>query len=133
MFYSNSTKGFYSFEIHGDKIPNDAVEISNEHYENLLLGQSNGKIIAVNDSGVPILVDYLPVSATKFENKSEAVRRLAETDWVNQPDVYDPANIPRLTNRDVFIAYRLQIRAIAVSPIDGNLDWPIQPTAVWSS
>lgn len=66
------------------------------------------------------------------DNKAAAERRLTATDWVNQPDVYDPANTPHLTNRDAFIAYRSQVRAILVSPVDGNLDWPEEPAALWS-
>ena len=68
---------------------------------------------------------------TASENKAEAERRLVATDWVNQPDVYDPANTPHLTNRNAFISYRSQIRAIAVNPVDGNLDWPTEPKAIW--
>lgn len=66
-------------------------------------------------------------------NKAEAERRLAATDWVNQPDVYDPAINPHLTNRDAFITYRAAVRSIAVNPVAGNLDWPAEPTASWSS
>lgn len=74
-----------------------------------------------------------PYINTADENKAEAQRRVAATDWVNQPDVYDPSNTPHLTNRDAFLAYRSQIRAIAVNPVEGNLDWPTEPTAVWST
>jgi hypothetical protein len=73
-----------------------------------------------------------PVS-TAEQNKAMAVARLAATDWVNEPDVYDPANTPHLTNRDAFLTYRAQVRVIAVTPVEGNLDWPTEPTAVWSS
>lgn len=66
-------------------------------------------------------------------NKVEASRRLDATDWVNQPDVYDPANTPHLTNRDAFLAYRLQVRSVAVNPAEGNIDWPTEPTTVWST
>jgi hypothetical protein len=76
---------------------------------------------------------YAPTPPPAAQNKAEAERRLAATDWVNQPDVYDPANTPHLTNRDAFIAYRSQVRAIAVNPVEGSLDWPMEPTAVWSS
>ena len=76
---------------------------------------------------------YDPPPIPASANKAEAERRLAATDWVNQPDVYDPANTPHLTNRDAFIAYRSQVRAIAVNPVDGNLDWPAEPVAAWSS
>lgn len=75
---------------------------------------------------------YVASITSAAQNKATAERRLAETDWVNQPDVYDPANTPHLTNRDAFIAYRSQIRSVAVSPVEGNLDWPTEPSAVWS-
>lgn len=76
---------------------------------------------------------YAPTPTLAAQNKAEAERLLTATDWVNQPDVYDPANTPHLTNRNAFIAYRSQVRAIAVNPVDGNLDWPTEPTAVWSN
>jgi len=65
-------------------------------------------------------------------NQQQAVSRLTATDWVNQPDVFDPANTPHLTNRDAFLSYRSQVRVVAVNPTDGNLSWPTEPTAVWS-
>lgn len=73
-----------------------------------------------------------PPPPTSEQNKAEATRRLAATDWVNQPDVYDPANTPHLTNRSDFLAYRLQVRGIAVMPPAGVLQWPTEPTAVWA-
>ena len=57
MFYSKTTGGFYTREIHGDNIPADAVEITVEKYQALLEGQSQGKIIAADANGYPILVD----------------------------------------------------------------------------
>ena len=73
-----------------------------------------------------------PAPPTADDNKNSAVSRLAATDWVNQPDVYDPSVNPHLANRDAFIAYRAAVRAVAVTPVAGNLDWPTEPTAVWS-
>jgi hypothetical protein len=60
MFYAASTLGFYSREIHGDKIPSDAVEITRDMYLELLDGQSKGKIISIGVSGLPLLVDPAP-------------------------------------------------------------------------
>lgn len=68
-----------------------------------------------------------------FENKLEAERRLAATDWVNQPDVYDPSNTPHLLNRDAFIAYRSALRAIAINPTAGEIVWPTEPSSEWST
>jgi hypothetical protein len=76
---------------------------------------------------------YVPPVATAGQNKTEAEKRLAATDWVNEPDVYDPASNPHLTNRSDFITYRDAIRPIAVYPVAGNLNWPTEPTAVWVS
>ncbi len=61
MFYSETTGGFYSTEIHGNNIPADAVEITLEQYQSLLDGQSGGKLIQADANGYPILVDPPPI------------------------------------------------------------------------
>lgn len=73
----------------------------------------------------------LPDVPTAEENKAKASSLLSETDWVNQPDVADPSNPPYLFNKAEFITYRSLLRVIAINPTDGDLDWPVQPTAVW--
>jgi len=67
------------------------------------------------------------------ENKYTAMGILASTDWVNQPDVTNPDINPHLLNHAEFITYRSQIRAIAINPTVGNLDWPVEPVTQWSS
>ena len=57
MFYSASKGGFYSREIHGDNMPEDVIDITDDEYAALLSGQSDGKTIAPDASGFPILVD----------------------------------------------------------------------------
>lgn len=57
MFYSKSTGGFYDTAIHGDNIPADAVEITNDLHAALLEGQSQGKIIVADENGFPVLAD----------------------------------------------------------------------------
>jgi len=71
---------------------------------------------------------YIPSAQ---ENKEKAENLLAESDWVNQPDVYDTNTIPHLLNRDEFLEYRSQLRMIAISPVDGILEWPSAVVAVW--
>ena len=75
--------------------------------------------------------DPEPVTSAS-QNKVTAIKRLAATDWVNEPDVYDPANTPHLLNRQEFLTYRAWVRNIAVNPVEGNLDWPTEPNAMWS-
>lgn len=57
MYYSGSTNGFYDLSIHGDSIPGDAVEITNDEHASLLQGQSEGKRIVADGEGHPVLAD----------------------------------------------------------------------------
>ena len=131
IFYSKTIRGFLDSRVY-ENIPADAVEISQTDYQALLDGQSSSKTISPNEQGYPVLIDAVPSVPTSDENKTEAQKRLVETDWVNQPDVYDPANTPHLMNRNSFVEYRVQIRSIAVNPVEGTLNWPTEPEAVWS-
>ena len=72
MYYSKSTKGFYSKEIHGNNIPNDCVEITLDEYKALINGQSNGQAISVNENGKPVLIEIETPELTYAElRKSE--------------------------------------------------------------
>lgn len=62
MYFSKSTGGFYTDDIHRDNIPSDAVEITTDMHATLLAGQAGGKHIVGDDNGGPILVD--PPAAT---------------------------------------------------------------------
>jgi len=73
-----------------------------------------------------------PPPASAERNKLMAIQLLAETDWVNQPDVIDPNVNPHLLNQADFIAYRAALRVIAINPQPGDLDWPVKPQEQWS-
>lgn len=72
MFYSKTTGGFYTREIHGDNIPADAVEITEAEHAALLEGQSKGKFIVADESGRPILQDPPPPTAEQVMSRLEA-------------------------------------------------------------
>ena len=72
---------------------------------------------------------YIP---TADENKTTAIELLKNTDWAELPSVSNPAESnPYLNNKDEFIAYRSQVRAIAVDPVAGNITWPVMPQGDW--
>lgn len=73
-----------------------------------------------------------PEPPTAEENKQTAMGLLSATDWVNQPDVRNPAVSPHLVNGAEFDTYRLQVRQIAVYPVAGDLTWPTLPTEIWA-
>lgn len=65
MLYSKATGGFYDRAIHGDNIPDDAVEITEEEHAALLAGQSAGKRIVADAEGRPVLADPPPPSLSE--------------------------------------------------------------------
>lgn len=72
MFYSKSTGGFYTPEIHGDNIPADAVEITEAEHAALIEGQGKGKRIVADESGRPILQDPPPPTAEQIMARLKA-------------------------------------------------------------
>ena len=72
-----------------------------------------------------------PPPPTTEENQSTAQGILSSTDWATISDVADPINSPYLANQDEFIAYRNEIRKIAVYPTAGDLVWATPPIEVW--
>lgn len=64
--------------------------------------------------------------------KNKASQLLYKTDWTTIADVADPTKSnPYLTNQAAFVAYRSQVRALAVTPVADPV-WPTEPTAQWS-
>lgn len=62
--------------------------------------------------------------------KQKASTLLYATDWTTIPDVADSANSPYLTNQAEFIAWRSQIRELAVNPVVDPV-FSTQPTPIW--
>lgn len=88
MFYSASTGGFYTTEIHGDKMPADVVEITKEEHAALLAGQSAGMSIVPVRGGLPVLQDPpAPTPEQIIESMREAIQ--AHMDAAAQGYGYD--------------------------------------------
>ena len=68
----------------------------------------------------------------KLDNKQKASELLQQTDWTSFADVGN-ANLsnPYLVNQSDFIAYRSQLRQIAVYPAYDSI-FPSKPDEVWS-
>lgn len=68
------------------------------------------------------------------QNKQQASSLLQQTDWTATIDISNPQySNPHLTNQDEFLAYRSQVRQIAVNPPTTAAIFPTQPTAIWSN
>lgn len=89
---------------------------------------------AFDADGNQVQYDLAAVDAQAGKSicKQQAVTILQQTDWTSIGDVGNPQmSNPYLVNQAAFIAYRSQIRALAVNPV-AFPDWPTQPTAQWS-
>lgn len=129
IFYSKQTRGFYNTNIN-KVIPEDAVEVSEQVYNELLDGQQMGVTIVADENGYPVLQE--PQAPTAEENKKTAISLLQKTDWTTAADIgnYQVSN-PYLENQSEFISYRNAVRQYALYPIDGNIDWPQMPEQNW--
>lgn len=128
-YWSNSQRGFFVKQIHGDKLPGDCVEITYAEHQEYLNKQSNGfEITASTGTGKPILIDRRP-SPTETEEMN--VRRTRNqllhkyVDSVNQVrwNLLTPEQQAYLTE------YRqklLDITDTAGFPFD--VIWPEEPT-----
>lgn len=79
-FYSPSTGGFYTADIHGDAMPGDAVEITDAKHARLLEAQAAGGVIVPGPKGptarMPSATRADLVSAARRRVKREARRRI---------------------------------------------------------
>ena len=75
-YFSANPITFYTPEIH-EKIPDHCVEITDELWQSLLNGQSNGKEISADSDGNPILITPVPKPLTEEQQAAIAVKQSA--------------------------------------------------------
>ena len=84
--YSQSTGCTYIPGVHSE-MPSDAVEISQQRFEEVIAAPSFGKTRAHDEHGLPILVDQAE-SGPPTEGQVEAARLLAYADPLHGSDRY---------------------------------------------
>lgn len=131
-YYSASTGGFYSTEIHGNNIPDDVVSITDETWVKLCDGQALGKIITSTTTGKPRLSD--PPAPTEqelivqAEDKKNGLR--ADADYIIQP-LQDAVDLNIATESEKALlsqwkAYRVQLNRVDASTLS-DIAWPQKP------
>lgn len=74
-----------------------------------------------------------PLQPTAEQNKEIASKKLYDTDWATIPDISNPQKSnPYLINKNDFNIYRNIIRQFIINPVEGFIDWPVKPKAIWS-
>lgn len=83
-YYSPSTKGFYSKDVHApSKIPQDVIGLSEIEYQNILEKLQTGKVLHVNEGALYVVDPIVSASDTlKYEiavlEAQQTPRRLRE-------------------------------------------------------
>ncbi len=140
-FYSPSAKGFYADDIHAkDRIPADAVAVSDDLYTALFAAQSQGKVITMGASGLPIAADPVslltPVQSASM--LSRAVKRFVDStaqalgyDNVLAAISYaDELAVPKFAAEGAALrAWRSKVWAAATPAIDAVQAGGTAPTA----
>jgi hypothetical protein len=133
MFYSKSTGGFYNPAIHTN-IPVDAVEISEEYWNELLDGQAIGKMIVANDEGYPVLVDRPGPTTAELEAIERSWRnmQIATTDPVVTRYRDEVERWPTLLTPAQYIELQTYRHVLRIWPVGGELPLsahrPLAPT-----
>lgn len=132
-FYSALTCGFYSSEIHGSDMPQDAVSITDEAWLKLCDGLAEGKVITTATNGQPKLAR--PPAPTKNEQIAQAedeknVLR-ANADYVIQP-LQDADELGIATNDEKTLLNQWKAYRVALSRVDTSnapdITWPEKPS-----
>jgi len=71
LYFAASTNGFYDSEIH-TVMPDDAVGITQEKYNELMAGQSQGNPVISDEDGNPILGTPTPMNQTYADLRRKA-------------------------------------------------------------
>jgi hypothetical protein len=113
--------GFYGIPIEG------SVEITDEYWHELLLGQSQGKRIVSDDTGYPILADPPAPTTDELADKARMKRDAFLKEVV---DSVNPMRWEALTElqKDAWRAYRQAL--LDVPQQEGfptNIAWPEAP------
>lgn len=92
----------------------------------------NGGWVYIEGTAPPYPAPSTP-EQIQTQNKQQAESLLQQTDWTATVDINNPQySNPYLGNQDAFLAYRSQVRQIAVNPPTTLVeDWPVIPQEVW--
>ncbi|KLP53524.1 hypothetical protein ABR39_23260 [Enterobacter genomosp. O] len=141
IYYSATTNGFYPEFLketynERDTWPADALAISERWYNYLLCGQGEGKIIAPNSYGKPVLIEQ-PID---WVSKAEEMRQHLLSEAYTQVDDWKiELQLGTITNEEKaslgeWMAYIKKIKVMdfsAVSDEDSfnRIDWPVKPSS----
>ncbi|MBO3274125.1 tail fiber assembly protein [Pseudomonas schmalbachii] len=133
MYYSAKERGFFDPAIH-DPLPVDAIEVSDEEWQALLIGNSTGKQITPDANGYPVLTDPPPPTPEQVKVMAEAKRQqlLVEASMHVAP-LQDAVDLGEASPEEVIALqewkrYRIALNRLPTSAgWPDNIEWPTPP------
>ena len=131
-YYSKNTGGFYDDEIHGDDIPADVVEITDDTWMELLNGQAEGKIISADENGYPVLTASPPPTQQELiaqaELKRGELRAKVDSEISWRQDAVDSGDATEVesTALAAWKKYRVLLMRVDTSTAP-DIEWPTPP------
>lgn len=119
--YSPSARGFYDRGVHGESIPADAIEITDEEWRQLLLENAGGRDIVAGSSGKPVSAERVTppevIRANLIAARNAALR---DSDGLaaRHRDELDLGKGTTLTPEQFreLLAYRVALRTLPEKP-----------------
>jgi hypothetical protein len=131
MKYSPSTRGFYDSVIHGENVPDDSIDLSDDEYQELIDGQSHGKVITVDANSRLVLQD--PPAPTSLQLADQVRRKrndlLSSSEYfVARHREQTEFGVPTTLDAAQFVnvlAYRQSLRDVPEQPdFPQSVVWP---------
>lgn len=131
--YSPSTKGFYLVGLSAH-IPTDSITISDEAYQQLREGESQGLVISISNTGQPALTS--PPSPTEQQLLEQAMQiqqqKLKEASVQIEPLIYLDS-LGQLSAQETEILSQWRQYTVDVSRANqqpgwpNTISWPVKP------
>lgn len=131
-YYSPSVNAFYSIDINGASIPDDAVKITDEEWIDLLKQQSEGRVIAAGKGGNPVANAAPPLTSSQLIEIAESQKSsLMAQATVAMAPLQDAVDLDDATDNEkamltAWKKYRVLLNRVDMSTAP-DITWPTKP------
>ncbi|ARC40760.1 MULTISPECIES: tail fiber assembly protein [Citrobacter] len=122
--------GLYNSE--SNDVPENAIPIADELYQELIEGQGKGRFIQADNNGKPILVDGVSVTdeqqLNQIANQKQFLLNKANAEIAWRQDAFDMdiATEEEVSALKLWKEYRITLMRMEISTVT-DISWPNQP------
>ncbi|MDR9972252.1 tail fiber assembly protein [Enterobacter cloacae subsp. cloacae] len=137
IFFSPSNMGFYDDVMKADyetanSWPADLTPVSERWYQSLIKGQSEGKVITLNEYGYPVLSDPEPPTQEQLVREAESKKqKLMQAAGDAIAPLQDAEELGIATEADTALLIRWKRYRVMLNRLDTSsapsIEWPERP------